>query len=47
MELTEQIIDTTSDNNLLQLVFDNLSEKQPSDYKKVYEIVMSWNNDDV
>ena len=43
MELTEQIIDTTSDNNLLQLVFDNLAEKQPSDYKKVYEIVMSWN----
>jgi hypothetical protein len=42
-ELTEQIIDTTSDENLLQLVFDNLSEKQPADYVKEYEIVMSWN----
>lgn len=42
-ELTEQIIDTTSDENLLQVVFDNLSEKQPADYEKEYEIVMSWN----
>jgi hypothetical protein len=42
-ELTEQIIDTTSDENLLQVVFDNLSEKQPKDYKKEYETVMNWN----
>ncbi len=42
-ELTEQIIDTTSDENLLQMVFDNLSEKQPADYEKEYETVMSWN----
>lgn len=42
-ELTEQIIDTTSDNNLLQVVFDNLSEKQPADYEKEYETVMAWN----
>jgi len=42
-ELTEQIIDTTSDENLLQVVFDNLSEKQPTDYEKEYEAVMSWN----
>jgi len=42
-ELTEQIIDTTSDDNLLQVVFDNLSEKQPTDYEKEYETVMSWN----
>ena len=42
-ELTEQIIDTTSDDNLLQIVFDNLSEKQPTDYEKEYETVMSWN----
>ena len=41
--LTEQIIDTTSDDNLLQVVFDNLSEKQPTDYEKEYETVMSWN----
>jgi hypothetical protein len=42
-ELTEQNIDTISDDNLLQVVFDNLSEKQPADYKKEYETVMSWN----
>ncbi len=42
-EVTEQIIDTTSDDNLLQVVFDNLSEKQPADYEKEYETVMSWN----
>ena len=42
-ELTEQIIDTTSDDNLLQVVFDNLSEKQPTDYEKEYETVMNWN----
>ncbi len=42
-ELTEQIIDSTSDENLLQVVFDNLSEKQPTDYEKEYETVMSWN----
>ena len=42
-KLSEQIIDTTSDENLLQVVFDNLSEKQPNDYKKEYETVISWN----
>ncbi|GGZ32436.1 hypothetical protein GCM10007049_27400 [Echinicola pacifica] len=42
-ELTEQIIDSTSDENLLQVIFDNLSEKQPTDYEKEYETVMSWN----
>jgi len=42
-ELTEQIIDKTSDENLLQVVFDNLSEKQPADHEKEYETVMSWN----
>lgn len=42
-KLSEQIIDTTSDENLLQVVFDNLSEKQPNDYEKEYETVMSWN----
>lgn len=42
-ELTEQIIDTTSDENLLQVVFDNLSEKQSTDYEKEYETVLSWN----
>lgn len=42
-ELTEQIIDTTSEDNLLQVVFDNLSQRQPIDYEKEYETVMSWN----
>ncbi|MDX2048252.1 MAG: DUF4375 domain-containing protein [Chitinophagaceae bacterium] len=42
-ELTEQIIDTTSDDNLLQVIFDNLSEKQPRDYEREYETVMNWN----
>ena len=42
-ELTEQIIDTTADENLLQVVFDNLSEKQSIDYEKEYETVMTWN----
>jgi len=42
-ELTEQIINATSDHNLLQVVFDNLSDKQPTDYQKEYETVMSWN----
>jgi len=42
-QLTEQIIDTTSDDNLLQVVFDNLSGKQPADSEKEFETVMSWN----
>lgn len=42
-ELTEQIIDTTPDDNLLQVIFDNLSKKQSADYEKEYETVMSWN----
>jgi len=42
-ELTEQIIDSIPDDNLLQVVFDNLSEKQSTDHEKEYETVMSWN----
>jgi hypothetical protein len=42
-ELTEQIINTTADENLLQVVFDNLFEKLPTDYEKEYKTVMSWN----
>lgn len=41
--LTEQIIDTTSDENLLWTVFESLSEKLPADYAKEYESVLSWN----
>lgn len=42
-ELTDQIIDTTADDNLLQLVFDNLAEKLGTNYEKEYETVMRWN----
>ena len=42
-ELTGEIIDKTSDGDLLQIIFDNLSQKQPKDYKREYETVMSWN----
>ena len=42
-KLTKQTIDTTADDNLLQVLFDNLSEKLPKDYEKEYETVMSWN----
>lgn len=43
-KLTSQIIDTTSDEDLLYLVFENLAEKRPTNYKKEYKTVMSWNN---
>lgn len=42
-ELTEEIIDSTSDDNLLQVIFDNLSEQHTTDFEKEYETVMSWN----
>lgn len=41
--LTSEIIDTTSDDELLQVVFDNLSEKLPDDYEKEYGSVIKWN----
>lgn len=37
--LTTEIIDSTSDDNLLQLVFDNLSEQLPDDYKMEYDFI--------
>lgn len=40
--LTEQIFDTTSDDRLLQVVFDNLNEKLPKDYTLEYQTVLSW-----
>ena len=42
-ELTEQDIDSTSDDDLLQVIFDNLMEKRPDDHEKEYETVMTWN----
>jgi len=42
--LTEQIIDTTSDDILLEIIFANLSDKlQSGAYNKLYETVTSWN----
>ena len=43
-ELTEQCIDSTSDDDLLQLIFDHLCKKLPVDYRNEYETVMSWNS---
>jgi hypothetical protein len=41
--LTSETIDTTSDDNLLQTVFDNLSKKLPKDYQREFRAVSSWN----
>ncbi|WP_460938215.1 DMP19 family protein [Spirosoma humi] len=43
--LTEQIIDTTSDEKLVQVVFDNLTEKLPTSYteEEEYETIRGWN----
>lgn len=41
--LTDQTIDTTSDDMLLQVVYDNLFHKLLAAHGKEYEIVMSWN----
>src|SRR5688572_2269132 len=40
--LTAEIINTTSDDNLLQTVFDNLSQKLPKDHLREYHSVTSW-----
>ncbi|MGE6355326.1 DMP19 family protein [Flavobacterium sp. NPDC079362] len=42
-KLSEEIIDNTSDDKLLQLVFDNLSQKNFEDYENEFANVMSWN----
>lgn len=42
-KLSTKNIDTTSDEKLLQLIFDNLNTKLPENYEKKYETVMSWN----
>ena len=41
--LTELTINTTSDDDLIQIVFDNLSEKFGGNYEKEFETVASWN----
>jgi hypothetical protein len=40
--LTGAIIDKTPDDQLLQTVFDNLSEKLPQDHTKEYETVLTF-----
>lgn len=42
-ELTNEIIHYTSDDELLQMIFDNLTTKLPDNYEKEYETVMTWN----
>jgi len=41
--LTEEIIDKTSDRDLLQIVSDNLFKKLPKDYSKEYNKVITFN----
>lgn len=41
--LTEDIINTTPDSSLIQVVFDNLQKKVSLTYDKEYETVLSWN----
>lgn len=42
-KLTQEIIDSTKDEDLVQVIFDNLISKLPEDYTKEYETVNSWN----
>ena len=42
-KLTQEIIDSTMDDDLVQVVFDNLISKLPEDYTKECEIVSDWN----
>ena len=41
-KLTTEIIDSTSDDDLLQLIFDNILENFPDDYKKEYETLLTF-----
>ncbi|AUC17099.1 hypothetical protein BTO06_12455 [Tenacibaculum sp. SZ-18] len=41
--LTQEIIDSTKDEDLVQVIFDNLISKLPEDYTKEYETVNGWN----
>lgn len=41
--LTEQIIDSSPDNSLLQIIFDELSLRPSPNNKKEYDNVMEWN----
>ncbi|MBW1296367.1 DMP19 family protein [Aquimarina litoralis] len=38
-KLTEEIIDSLTDDELLQVVFDNLSKKLPKDYSEEYKYI--------
>ncbi len=41
-KMTVQIIDTTSDDKLVQTIFDNLCEKFPQDNAKEFEVVANF-----
>lgn len=41
--LTEEMIDTTTGSDLLYLIFDDLYRSLPTNYKKEYKTVLSWN----
>lgn len=41
--LTVQVIDTASDENIVQLVYDNLSKKLSKDYSQEYAKVLTFN----
>ncbi|MDR0507749.1 MAG: DMP19 family protein [Dysgonamonadaceae bacterium] len=41
--LTVEIIDSLPDENFLLIINNQLQRKLPEDYKKEFEIVMSWN----
>ena len=43
--LTSQIIDSASNDNLIQIVFDNLSEQLPADYTKEYKTFLTWSRE--
>lgn len=40
--LTAEVIDNTSDEDLLQTVFDDLTRKLPKDYEKEKQTVLGW-----
>ena len=41
--LSQEIINKTSDDDLIQVVFDNLCEKFPSEFQNELEVVKTWN----
>lgn len=40
--LTEQILDTTSEDEISYIIFESLNAKLPKDYTKEYQTVLTW-----